>query len=98
MITLTKRPQPVMQTTYAERVPMDEAVYAEMLRKSVKRKPNATTVDNLKFAIKEGCETTMECAEFLGLSVSCASSGLRKMEALGIVTRTQDGVSKWRLK
>jgi len=102
MITLAKRPTPLLGASPAPRQ-YTETDYAELLRRQAIRdghcKNSMTALDSEYIdAIKDGCYETATIADHVECSVHSAIYRLRKLERLGIVTRKQDRVTQWSLK
>ena len=101
MITLAKRPTPQLGASPAPRQYTEEA-YADLMRRMAIREGHKTTPaapdHDYTAAIREGCKTTSEIAEYVEANARAALSRLIKLESLGIIKRKQDRVTHWSLK
>jgi predicted Rossmann fold nucleotide-binding protein DprA/Smf involved in DNA uptake len=79
-----------------------EEAYANLMRRMAIREGHKTTPPapdhDYTAAIREGCKTTAEIAEYVETNARAALSRLVKLESLGLIKRKQDRVTHWSLK
>ena len=101
MITLAKRPQPVLGATPPPRQ-YTEAEYALAMRQGAIREGHMKTrpKHDHEFieAIQDGCHTTRDIAEYTETSQDTAYNRLQRLEKLGMVKRNGSFNLHWSLK
>lgn len=101
MLTLSKRPQPVLGATPAPRQ-YTETEYALAMRQGAIREGHMKVRPKHDYeyieAIKDGCKTTREIAEYVETTQHTAYNRLQRMEKLGMIQRNGSFNLQWSLK
>jgi len=101
MLTLSKRPQPVLGATPASRQ-YTEDEYALAMRQGAIREGHmkARPKHDHEFieAIQDGCHTTASIANYVETSQHNAYNRLQRMEKLGMIKRDGSFNLQWSLK
>ena len=101
MLTLAKRPQPVLGATPPPKQ-YTETEYADLMRRQAIREGHMKTRPKHDHeyieAIQDGCYTTRAIAEYIETSQDTAYNRLQRLEKLDMVKRNGSFSLQWSLK